>query len=50
MPEPKKKQSDADFLFQSAPEHIRKLHEASKKLRRGVERSIWWDANKRKPL
>ena len=36
-------ESDADFLFKSAPEHVKKLHKESKKLHREIKRKQWWE-------
>lgn len=42
----KKKKDHADELFRGAPDHVKKLHADSKKLRREVERKTWWAENK----
>lgn len=43
FPMAKRKVDPADELFKGSPEHIRKLHTESKKLRREVDRKNWWN-------
>jgi predicted small metal-binding protein len=44
MPDKSNKDS-SDELFRNAPDHVKKLHKESKKLRREVKRKLWWDKN-----
>lgn len=46
---PQDKQDQEAKLFESSSERAQQLFRESKRVRRQVERKLWWQANKPKP-